>query len=148
MRHFTVELQDKPVDVHAGDVLKVTHKLYHYGGRTYFALGYYEFEALGFGRVIGVKREFDFSTTGIYDFTISEPELVWDPNYTGTAALMKDAMSINGASVPITLMSLEPGNIPPLVQDSQVCPDCRGKGKIELFTSIETCTSCHGKGKV
>lgn len=29
-----------------------------------------------------------------------------------------------------------------------ICPDCKGKGKITLFTSIVVCEACKGTGKL
>ena len=29
-----------------------------------------------------------------------------------------------------------------------MCPDCTGKGKIALFTSVEPCKSCNGTGHI
>lgn len=34
----------------------------------------------------------------------------------------------------------------PLAKNS--CPDCKGKGQITLFTSVEPCAKCGGKGTV
>jgi DnaJ-class molecular chaperone len=37
---------------------------------------------------------------------------------------------------------------PVFASQPRTCEDCKGKGKIELFVSIETCRKCGGKGTV
>lgn len=32
--------------------------------------------------------------------------------------------------------------------DSDKCPECKGKGRIELFTSVAVCEACQGIGGV
>lgn len=140
MRYLTREQFDNPCNVMPGDQLKITHNLYD--GPTPFAVGEYEFEVGGLGVAIGVEREFEILQNG-YDFTVAEPKVIWDVNHGGPVRLVKDNVYINGVSMPTPLASPK-NDTPP----SQTCPDCRGKGKIELFTSIETCTNCHGVGRI
>jgi hypothetical protein len=40
------------------------------------------------------------------------------------------------------------GPSPVFASQPRTCEDCKGKGKIELFVSIETCRKCGGKGTV
>lgn len=146
MRYLTRQTFNNPCTVAAGDTLKVTHHLYH--DTTLFATGEYDFEALGPGRAIGVEREFEILQNG-YDFTVAEPKLIWDVNCATAVILVKDDISVNGVSAPTPQLPLDPITpFTPFDSPTQVCPDCRGKGKIELFTSIEPCNRCHGKGKV